>query len=60
MGIDKRHINGRVFEIVYKENIAEIYELKNDNRYFCFDIVNELDTDTENKYIECWCELENN
>lgn len=60
MGNDKRHINGRVFEIVYKENIAEIYELKNDARHFCFDIVKELDTDTENKYIECWCELENN
>ena len=58
MNKDRRNINGRVFEIVYKENIAEIYEIKQDERTFCFDIVNELDTDTENQYIKCWCEIE--
>lgn len=58
MSKDLRNINGRVFEIRYDKdtNKAEVYE----NNELCFEMNGEFDTDTENEYIKCWCNLENN
>jgi hypothetical protein len=57
MRTEYRVIDNRTFKIVYNDesHMAEVYE----NNEFCFEMNNEYDTDTENQYIKCWCDLEN-
>lgn len=58
MSKDIRTINGKSFYVVYNKEThkAEVYDERNE---FCFEMNDEYDTDTENKYIKCWLDLEN-
>ena len=52
MNKDIRTINGKSFYVIYNSEThkAEVYDERNE---FCFEMNDEYDTDTENKYIKC-------